>query len=89
MKVNLASANDFFNASMELAEIGIIMSNDRKKYAASSETVRMFGLKGNSIDINTFKSLIHPNDRMQFDRAVKSKNEDGDVHNVELPPCNT
>lgn len=84
MKVNLASANDFFNASMELAEIGIIMSNDRKKYAASSETVRMFGLKGNSIDINTFKSLIHPNDRMQFDRAVKSKNEDGDVHNVEL-----
>lgn len=84
MKVNLASANDFFNASMELAEIGIIMSNDRKKYAASSETVRMFGLKGNSIDINTFKSLIHPNDRMQFDRAVKSKSEDGDVHNVEL-----
>ena len=84
MKVNLASANDFFNASMELAEIGVIMSTDRKKYAASSETVRMFGLKGSSIDINTFKSLIHPNDRIQFDRAVKSKSDDSDVHSIEL-----
>ncbi len=31
MRVNLASANDFFNSSMELAEIGVIMSTDKKK----------------------------------------------------------
>ncbi|MCM1132492.1 MAG: GGDEF and EAL domain-containing protein [Ruminococcus flavefaciens] len=85
MKVNLASANDFFNASMELAEIGVVMSTDRKKYAASSETVRMFGLKKNSIDINTFRNLIHPNDRMQFDTVIKDSNDEiSEVRNLEL-----
>lgn len=85
MRVNLASANDFFNSSMELAEIGVIMSTDRKKYAASSETVRMFGLKTNNIDIGTFRSLIHPNDRMQFDRAVNHDDESSsEVKSLEL-----
>lgn len=85
MKINLASANDFFNSSMELAEIGVIMSTDRKKYAASSETVRMFGLKSNSISVKTFRSLIHPNDRMQFDSAVNSDNEEsGEIKKIEL-----
>ncbi len=85
MRVNLASANDFFNSSMELAEIGVIMSTDKKKYAASSETVRMFGLKTNNIDISMFRSLIHPNDRMQFDRAVNQNDEtDSDVKSIEL-----
>lgn len=82
MRTNLASANDFFNSSMELAEIGVIMSTDRKKYAASSETVRMFGLKSNSINVDTFRSLIHPNDRMQFDRAVSS--DGSEVRSIDL-----
>lgn len=85
MRTNLASANDFFNSSMELAEIGVIMSTDRKKYAASSETVRMFGLQSNSISVKSFRSLIHPNDRMQFDSAVNSNNEEsGEVKKIEL-----
>lgn len=84
MRVNLASANDFFNASMELAEIGVIMSTDRKKYAVSSETARIFGLKSNKIDIYAFRNLIHPNDRMQFDSAMKSNEENTSVQNVEL-----
>ncbi len=85
MRTNLASANDFFNSSMELAEIGVIMSTDRKKYAASSETVRMFGLKSNSISVKTFRSLIHPNDRMQFDSAVNSDTEESsEVKKIEL-----
>jgi len=85
MRTNLASANDFFNSSMELAEIGVIMSADRKKYAASSETVRMFGLKSNSISVKTFRSLIHPNDRMQFDSAVNSDTEESsEVKKIEL-----
>ncbi|MDE6776165.1 MAG: bifunctional diguanylate cyclase/phosphodiesterase, partial [Ruminococcus sp.] len=85
MRVNLASANDFFNSSMELAEIGVIMSTDRKKYAASSETVRMFKLKSNSIDISTFRSLIHPNARIQFDSAMNSDEEESsDVKKIDL-----
>lgn len=84
MKTNLASANDFFNSSMELAEIGVIMSTDRKKYAASSETVRMFGLKTNSITVDKFRSLIHPNDRIHFDNAVNPDNECSDVRKIEL-----
>ncbi len=85
MRTNLASANDFFNSSMELAEIGVIMSTDRKKYAASSETVRMFGLKSSSIDISLFRSLIHPNDRMQFDSAVRaSSDECTEVKSVDM-----
>lgn len=84
MRTNLASANDFFNSSMELAEIGVIMSTDRKKYAASSETVRMFNLKSNSITFDKFRSLIHPNDRMYFDHAINSANDYGDVRKIEL-----
>ncbi len=72
MRANLASANDFFNSSMELAEIGLIMSTDRKNYRASSEMVRMLGLRGSSITLSEFRSLIHPNDRVQFDSAIKS-----------------
>lgn len=83
MKVNLASANDFFNSSMELAEIGIIISSDKKKYRASSETVKMLGLKSNTITLNEFRSLIHPNDRLQFDSAIKS-NDTTEVKSIEL-----
>lgn len=72
MKVNLASANDFFNASMELAEIGVLMSTDRQKYRASTEMVRMLGLKSSSITAEKFRSLVHPNDRILFDGTVKS-----------------
>ena len=57
MRANLASANDFFNSSMELAEIGLIMSTDRKNYRASSEMVRMLGLRGSSITLSEFRSL--------------------------------
>ena len=85
MRVSLASANDFFNSSMELAEIGIIMSTDRKKFAASSETIRMFNLQGSSVDIATLRSLVHPHNLLQFDSACKSTEaETGEVRNIEL-----
>ena len=70
MKVNLASANDFFNSSMELAEIGVMMSVDRRNYRASPETVKMLGLKSSSITAAQFRALVHPNDRMIFDSAL-------------------
>ncbi|MCR4861335.1 MAG: GGDEF and EAL domain-containing protein [Ruminococcus sp.] len=73
MKLSLASANDFFNSSMELAEIGVVMSTDRKKFRASPEMVRMLDLKSSSITLSEFRSLVHPNDRIQFDSVVNSK----------------
>ncbi len=82
MKVNLASANDFFNSSMELAEIGIIISTDRKKYIASSELMRMLGLKSNTLSLNDFRALVHPNDRIAFDSAIKSASSE--IKSIEM-----
>ncbi len=83
MRVNLASANDFFHSSMELAEIGLIMSTDRKIFRASPELVRMLGLKTGTININEFRSLVHPNDRIQFDGAVRS-GDLSEIKNIEI-----
>lgn len=83
MKVNLASANDFFNSSMELAEIGLVVSTDRKFYRASPELMRMLGLRTSSISLSDFRSLVHPNDRMQFDKAIKS-NDLSEVKSVDM-----
>ena len=83
MKQSLASANDFFNSSMELAEIGVIMSTDRKNFRASPEMVRMLGLKSGSITLSEFRSLVHPNDRIQFDSAVSS-NDSAEVKSVDM-----
>ncbi|MBR6995213.1 MAG: GGDEF domain-containing protein [Ruminococcus sp.] len=83
MRVNLASANDFFHSSMELAEIGLIMSTDRKIFRASPELMRMLGLKTGTININEFRSLVHPNDRIQFDGAVRSEDL-SEIKNIEI-----
>lgn len=83
MKVNLASANDFFNSSMELAEIGVLMSVDRRNYRASPETVKMLGLKSSSITAAQFRSLVHPNDRIIFDGALMNM-DSKEVKSVEM-----
>ena len=83
MRVNLASANDFFNSSMELAEIGLIMSTDRRIYRASPELVRMLGLRNSTINVNEFRALVHPNDRIQFDGAIKNRDM-SEIKNIEI-----
>ena len=83
MKVNLASANDFFNSSMELAEIGVLMTTDKKKYFASPEMVRMLGLRSSNVSLGDFRSLVHPNDRMIFDGAMNSE-ESPEVKSIEI-----
>ena len=83
MRVNLASANDFFNSTMELAEIGLIMSTDRRIYRASPELIQMLGLKSNTINIAEFRSLVHPNDRMQFDSAIRNE-DSSEIKNLEM-----
>lgn len=82
MKMNLASANDFFNSAMELAEIGIVISTDRKKYIASSELIQMLGLKSNGLSLSDFRALVHPNDRIVFDSAMKSSSPE--VKSIEM-----
>ncbi|MBP3762086.1 MAG: EAL domain-containing protein [Ruminococcus sp.] len=84
MKNNLASANDFFKSSMELAEIGLLMSSDKKKFVASPEAVKMLGIKNSTIDISVLRSMIHPNDRIHFERAVKYVDASGSVNSIEM-----
>lgn len=85
MRMKLASANDFFNSSMELAEIAIIMSKDRQTFAASSEMLRMFKLRSSKVNIDEFRMLIHPNDRLLFDRALRSGIEENNtVRSIEI-----
>ncbi len=83
MRVNLANANDFFHSAMELAEIGLVMSTDRKVFRVSPEMVSMLGLKSGTVNINEYRALIHPNDRIQFDGAVRSRDM-SDIKNIEI-----
>lgn len=83
MRVNLASANDFFNSTMELAEIGLIMSTDRRIYRASPEFTRMLGLRTSAITSNEFRAMVHPNDRTQFDNAINSR-DSSEIQNIEM-----
>ena len=83
MRVNLANANDFFHSAMELAEIGLVMSTDKKVFRVSPEMVNMLGLKSGTVNINEYRALIHPNDRIQFDGAVRSR-DTSDVKNIEI-----
>ena len=83
MRVNLASANDFFNSSMELAEIGILMSVDKRNFRASPELVKKLGLKSGSISAAQFRALVHPNDRVTFDNALRSA-DSNEVRSVEM-----
>lgn len=71
MQRSLSDTNERFNLSMELSEIGILMSYDMVIFHASPETVRMLGLESSIIGINEFRSLIHPNDRIQYDSWFK------------------
>lgn len=88
MQIDLKSSNDCFNLSMELSEIGVLMSNSKSSYYASPELVRMLGLNANSIQFNEFRSLIHPNDRIHYDSCVKWLNSNdstnGEVKNLEM-----
>ncbi|MBR1593093.1 MAG: EAL domain-containing protein [Ruminococcus sp.] len=84
MKNNLASANDFFKSSMELAEIGLLLSSDKKKFVASPEAAAMLGINSGTIDISVLRSMIHPNDRIHFERAVKYADASGNVNSIEM-----
>jgi hypothetical protein len=63
MQKQLSESHDKHNLSMELSEIGILISQGKDNFFASSEMIRMLGLNSNLISFAYFRSLIHPNDR--------------------------
>lgn len=87
MQTNLADMNKQINLSMEISEIGILMTTDRISFNASSETRRMLGLTADNISVDEFRNLIHPNDRIQYDSCLKMlENESSwdEVRSIEL-----
>lgn len=88
MQFELQSTNDCFNLSMELSEIGVLLSRDGENYYASPEMMRMLGLSESTISIADFRSIIHPNDRLHYDSYVKwlssEDNSSGPVNNLEI-----
>ncbi|MDE6034973.1 MAG: bifunctional diguanylate cyclase/phosphodiesterase [Ruminococcus sp.] len=85
-RFELASTNDLFNYSMGIAEIGIIISDDMNNFIVSPETVRMLDLKSSNISLKMLRTLVHPNDRLIFDGAIKSNITDntGDIKSIEI-----
>ncbi len=82
MQINLANMNKQINLSMEISEIGILMTSDRTNFHASSEIQRMLGLDSAKLSINEFRNMIHPNDKIQYDSCLKMPETDSDWSNV-------
>ncbi|MBE6862604.1 MAG: EAL domain-containing protein [Ruminococcus sp.] len=87
MQINLANMNKQINLSMEISEIGILMTSDRLNFHASSEIQRMLGLDSGRLGVNEFRNLIHTNDKIQYDSCLKMLETDNnwsDVRSIEL-----
>lgn len=81
MQTSLRSSNDCFMMSMELSEIGVMISRSQNRYYASPQLVRMLGLKSSSVKFSDFRALVHPNDRIQYDSCLKLLETSGSVSN--------
>ncbi|MBE6840245.1 MAG: EAL domain-containing protein [Ruminococcus sp.] len=88
MQKQLSESHDKHNLSMELSEIGILISQGKDNFFASSEMIRMLGLNSNLISFAYFRSLIHPNDRTTYDSYMKkisySTGVNSEVNSLEL-----
>ncbi|MBE6860246.1 MAG: EAL domain-containing protein [Ruminococcus sp.] len=88
MQKQLSESHEKHNLSMELSEIGILISQGKDNFFASSEMIRMLGLNSNLISFSYFRSLIHPNDRTTYDSYMKkisySTGVNSEVNSLEL-----
>ncbi len=77
-----------YNLSMELSEIGFILSRKDKSFQISKEFQRMLGFEKSIISFGELKKLIHPNDRNAYASYISanynSENCSGEVTNLEL-----
>lgn len=88
MQSDVANVNKQMRLSMELSEIGIITSTDGETLHISPELRKMLKIDSNTVTIQDFRALIHPNDRIQFDSCIKkalvAKGRSGEIQNIEL-----
>ncbi len=88
MQTYLKKANNRFAVSMELSEIGILMSRNNNSFYASPELVKMLGLKSNKISFSELQARIHPNDRLHYESCLKTlssaASSNNEVHTIEM-----
>lgn len=87
---NLSVSESRYELSMELSEIGIILSEDgNDNFYASKELKKMLGLDESVISFKQLRKRVHPNDKMLYDTYVDSLfksagSDDTKIHNIEL-----
>ena len=67
----LAASEWRYALSMELSEIGILLTQG-DKYLISPELQRMLGLEEASVSFASFRRLVHPNDTVIYDTFMRS-----------------
>ncbi len=69
----LATSEKHYSLAMNLSEIGIILNEHcDDSFHISRELGQMLGLKGDSIKVDEFLSLIHKDERMMFESYFKA-----------------
>lgn len=88
MQNKLETSHQRHKLSMELSEIGIILSRNDETFHISNECMRMLGYDKSIISFKELKMLIHPNDRNAYASYIssnyKSKNYSNEITNLEL-----
>lgn len=84
----LEKSHQRHNLSMELSEIGVILSRNDKTFQISSEFMRMLGYDKPIISFGELKMLIHPNDRNAYASYISanynSESCTSEITNLEL-----
>ncbi len=84
----LEKSHQRHNLSMELSEIGVILSQNDKTFQISNEFMRMLGYDKPVISFGELKMLIHPNDRNAYASYISanydSENYNSEIKNLEL-----
>jgi len=85
---NLAESESRYSLSMELSEIGIILTeNGNNLHYISNELKNILGVTQNYITDEDFKKKIHKSDKLIFDTYVDSlvkSGETSDVQSIEI-----
>lgn len=87
----LAASEWRYSLSMELSEIGILLTQG-DKYFISPELQRMLGLDEASVSFAAFRRLVHPNDTVIYDTFLRSverlsqmqEDPEDQIHSMEL-----
>jgi len=84
----LIEANNRYDLSMALAEIGILTGQTGTGYTASAETVSMLGLNSDRLSFEEFSLLIHPNDRSTYEgyfrRLTDPEYDSNEIVSIEM-----